>query len=131
MNCYGIGLTRIMGTVAEIHRDDHGIVWPDEIAPFKVHLLALQAKDSETSVRIAAAADKIYFDLQNKQIEVLYDDRAQMSAGEKFNDADLLGIPFRVVVSAKTLEKDGVEIKRRGSKDALLIKIGEVADYNF
>jgi prolyl-tRNA synthetase len=131
MNCYGIGLTRMMGTAAEIHRDDHGIVWPDAIAPFRVHLVALAAKDPETNARIAMSGDKIYSDLQKNKIEVLYDDRQGMSAGEKFNDADLLGMPVRIVISAKTLANDSVEIKRRDSKDASLIKMGDVAGYNF
>lgn len=131
MNCYGIGLTRLIGTVAEIHHDDHGIIWPDEIAPFRVHLIALSAKDSQVNAKIAAACDRIYLDLQKKKVEVIYDDRPALSAGEKFNDADLLGIPFRVVVSAKTLEKESVEVKRRDSKDASLIKMGEIAKFNF
>ncbi len=131
MNCYGIGLTRVMGTVAEIHRDDHGIVWPAAIAPFRVHLLALAAKDDQINAGIAAACEKIYSDLQKNKIEVIYDDRPAMSAGEKFNDADLLGVPFRIVVSAKTLEKESVEVKRRDSKDALLIKMGDIAKFNF
>jgi Prolyl-tRNA synthetase len=105
MCCYGIGLTRLLGTVAETSRDDAGIIWPETIAPFSVHLMELESKDEPANRRIKEASRRIRQDLQKNQIEVLYDDRAGKSAGEKFKDSDLLGIPNRVVVSAKTLEK--------------------------
>jgi len=128
MNCYGIGLTRMMGTIAEIRHDDKGIVWPDAVAPFRVHLLALAAKDTEVNEKIVQVSRNIYSDLQKRGIEVIYDDRQAMSDGEKFNDADLLGMPFRVVVSQRTLAQNCVEIKRRDSKDATLVKMGELAN---
>ena len=129
MNCYGIGLTRLMGTAAEISRDDAGLIWPENIAPFFAHLIVLEAKDSETDAKIRSAAGKIYEDLQKAGIGVLYDDRRQKSAGEKFGDADLIGIPRRVVVSAKTLEQDAVEVKNRGAKEATLIKVKEIDNF--
>src|SRR5262249_46492957 len=94
MGCYGIGLGRLMGTVVEALGDDKGIIWPESIAPFKVHLLSLgQGED------VIDEADKVYEAFAQKSIEVLFDDRTELSAGEKFADSDLLGIPYRAVVS--------------------------------
>ena len=116
MGCYGIGLGRAMGTVVEVHHDEKGIIWPDSVAPFAVHLISLNQNDE---------AEKIYAMLTNAGIEVLYDDR-EMSAGEKFADSDLIGIPTRVVVSGKSLEKGGVEIKRRDSQDVEIVGTEEL-----
>lgn len=129
MNCYGIGLTRLMGTAAEISRDDAGLIWPENIAPFFAHLIVLEAKDGETDAKIRSAAGKIYDDLQKAGIGVLYDDRRQKSAGEKFGDADLLGMPRRLVISEKTIAKDSVEIKKRGGKESKLVKIKEIDNF--
>lgn len=117
MGCYGIGPSRIMGTVVEVHHDDKGIVWPASIAPFKVHLLSLKQNE---------AADKIYADLVAAGIEVLYDDREDVSHGEKFADADLIGCPWRVLVSQKTLDKNSVEFKARASSESELVEISEL-----
>ena len=121
MGSYGLGPARMMGTIVEVFHDKKGIIWPEEIAPFKVHLLEVRSKKLE----VRSAADKIYTDLQDKGIEVLYDDR-EVGAGEKFADADLIGCPFRIVVSEKTLEKDCAEVKRRDSEKTELVKIGEI-----
>ena len=129
MNCYGIGLTRLMGTVAETCRDGFGIVWPESIAPFKVHLLELEAKDAQINGKIKETCQKIYADLQKKDISVLYDDRAGKSAGEKFKDADLLGMPCRMVISEKTLAKNSVELKRRGEKEARLVGLDNILKF--
>lgn len=118
MGSYGIGLGRLMGTVVEVHHDEKGIIWPGQIAPFKVHLITLDVKGNN---KIKAAGDGVYGDLQAKNIEVLYDEREGKTAGEKFADADLIGIPYRIVVSEKTLQKDCVEIKKRAGKDVKLI----------
>ena len=107
MGSYGIGLGRLMGTVVEVLSDDKGIIWPEEIAPYKVHLLSLGDKENVT-----ADANALYQKLLSEKIEVLFDDRTDVSAGEKFADADLLGIPYRVVVSERSI-KGGVEIKKR------------------
>ena len=130
MGTYGIGLTRLMGAVAEAHHDESGIIWPREIAPFDVHLIALNSTDEAVYGKVKNAADKLYFDLQKAGLEVLYDDRAEKSAGEKFKDSDLLGIPSRIVVSEKTLQKDSVEQKNRNSKDQKLILLSEVDPRN-
>ena len=117
MGCYGLGPTRTLGVLAEKFSDDRGLSWPDTIAPFRVHLISLN-QDEE--------ADKIYDQLREQGVEVLYDDRSEASAGEKFADADLIGCPIRLVVSPKTLEKEGVEYKRRDSEDSEVIGIEEV-----
>lgn len=121
MGCYGIGLGRLMATIIEVHHDQKGIIWPKEIAPFSVHLLQIENEGA-----IKKAAEKLYKDLHNRKIEVLYDDRDDKNPGEKFVDADLIGIPIRLVVSEKTLQKDCVEFKRRGEEKTKLIKIQNI-----
>jgi len=116
MGCYGIGLDRTMATIVEAHHDDKGIIWPEEVAPFKVHLISLNKVE---------VADKIYNDLVKNNIEVLYDDR-EGSAGEKFADADLIGCPYRLVVSEKTLKEDSVELKKRSEEKCELVKIDQI-----
>jgi len=119
MGSYGIGLSRLMGTVVEVSHDEKGIIWPESIAPYKVHLVSLEQNEE---------AGKIYEELQKNGVEVLYDDREGKTAGEKFADADLIGCPVRIVVSKKTLEKDSVELKLRSKKDFKLIKLSEVTN---
>ena len=114
MGCYGIGLSRLMGTIVEVYHDKAGIIWPESVAPFKVHLISL-GKNKE--------AEKIYGELAKKNIEVLYDDREGASPGEKFADADLIGIPWRLVVSEKSLVKGGVEVKKRASAKTEVLTI--------
>ncbi len=114
MGSYGIGLGRLMGTVVEVYHDKYGIIWPEEVSPFRVHLVPLGDKAQKE-------AEKLYKDLLAKGVEVLYDDRVDKTAGEKFADADLIGIPWRVVVSEKTVEKQGVEVKRRSAKEMEII----------
>jgi len=122
MGSYGIGPGRLMGTIVENHNDENGIIWPKSIAPFAVHLISLGVEAKEKS-------DDIYDAFEKAKVEVLYDDREDKTAGEKFADADLIGIPLRIVVSKKTLEKDSVEVKNRSSKDAKLIKIKDINSY--
>jgi len=116
MGCYGIGLGRLMGTIVEALSDGKGIVWPEAVAPFKVHLLSLGENEE---------AQKIYQSLTEKGIEVLYDDR-DTSAGDKFADADLIGIPYRIVVSKKSLAGGGVEIKKRNESESKIVGIEEI-----
>ncbi len=127
MGCYGIGVSRLMGIIVEICNDQKGITWPKSVAPFACHLLPILSGKKEQDEKILEQSDKIYNDLQNKVIAVLYDDRAKKSAGEKFADADLIGIPLRIVVSQKTIEKNCIEVKKRNEKDAEFVEIGEVA----
>jgi len=124
MGSYGIGLGRLMGTVVEISSDDKGIIWPVSIAPFKVHLVELTSENK--SVR--EKAEKIYDLLVKNNIEVLYDDR-EARAGEKFNDSDLIGIPMRIVISEKTLEKGEFEIKIRRDGKVLGVKEDKILDF--
>jgi len=128
MGCYGIGLGRLMGTIVEVLSDDNGIVWPEEVAPFSFHIVALGSKNEETGKKISETAEKIYDVLQKHGIEVLYDDRQEASSGEKLKDSDLIGIPKRIVVSEKTIAEDAVELKERSEKDNKLVKISEVLD---
>jgi prolyl-tRNA synthetase len=117
MGCYGIGVGRTMSAVVEKFYDEKGIIWPESVAPFRAHLLALKGAEKE--------ADAIYEDLLNSGVEVLYDDR-DASAGVKFADADLIGIPYRIVVSPKTVEQESVEMKKRELAETKLVKISEL-----
>lgn len=121
MGSYGIGPARVMGAVVELLADDLGMVWPESIAPFKIHLLALGE-----SQEVLAAATSLYQDLIKAGIEVLFDDRSGVANGEKFAEADLIGCPWRVVVSEKTLKENKVELKSRTSKEFELLEAKEI-----
>ena len=120
LGSYGIGLTRMVGVLAEVFHDEKGLMWPEEVAPYQVYLVGLSED-----------AQKVYEELQKNNIEVLYDDR-DTSAGQKFADADLLGIPVRLVVSAKTRSASSgqaegkVEWKKRDSDETSLLAVDEV-----
>ncbi len=118
MGCYGLGISRLMGAIVEISNDEKGIIWPVSVAPFSIHLILLEDG-------IKKKADEIYAILQKSGFEVLYDDRIDKTAGEKFNDCDLMGIPLRMVVSKKTGE-DTIEIRGRKDKKIRLVKIKEL-----
>jgi len=122
MGCYGIGLGRVMGAIVEASHDDKGIIWPKSVAPFLVHLIGV-----ENNPKIKRTAQKLYTDLQEQNIEVLYDDRENKTAGEKFGESDLLGIPYRLVISERTLKENSVEIKERASEKLKLVKIKDIA----
>ena len=123
MGCYGIGLGRLLAAVIEQSHDDKGIIWPGSIAPYQVHLCSLSVGQSE----VRSISDDIYNGLQEKGIDVLYDDRND-SAGIKFNDADLRGIPLRLTVSQRTLKQQSIELKWRVEKDSRLIGIEDVVN---
>ncbi len=120
MGCYGIGISRLVGMLAEYFADEKGLVWPEEIAPFKVVIARLGEEDA-----VAQAADDLYAELRKAGVEVLYDDR-DVRPGEKFADADLMGLPYRVVVSAKTLEKGSFEVKARTASEASFVSHEDV-----
>ncbi len=124
MGCYGIGLGRLMGTVVEVLSDEKGIVWPVSIAPFKVHLIELQSAKAE----VKKTAEKLYAELAKAGVEVLYDDR-DARAGDKFNDSDLIGIPLRIVVSEKGIEKGEFEIKERKDGNISILKEKEILGF--
>lgn len=129
MGCYGLGPSRIMATIVEVFHDAKGIIWPPSVAPFDVHLLALESRKEKIREKIEKFSEKLYQDLQKEGIEVLYDDREQKSPGEKFAEADLIGIPWRIVVSEKTLKKDSFEVKRRSEEKIKLIKIKQLPKF--
>jgi len=120
LGSYGIGISRLLGTIVEVFHDDRGIIWPESVAPFKVHLIGLDLKE-ET---IKSKVEHVYKALQEKGIEVLYDDREDTGAGAKFADADLIGIPHRIVVSKRTDEN--VEYKKRSEKEASLLPLDKL-----
>lgn len=114
---YGIGVTRVMGVLVEKFSDEKGIVWPENIAPFKVYLASLDSQGE-----VAEISEKLHKDLQAADIKVLFDDR-DARAGEKFADADLLGLPYRIVVSKKSLDSGGVEFKSRTDDKSEILSI--------
>lgn len=119
LGSYGIGISRAMATIVEVASDDRGIIWPEEVSPFQVHLINLG------DGKVRAQADKIFEKLEKNGVEVLYDDREE-SAGVKLSDADLLGMTQRWVVSEKTLKENSVEVKKRSSKDSKLKKLSQI-----
>ena len=123
MGSYGIGPGRAMGTVVETLSDDKGLVWPVELAPFKVHLIQIGDKDD-----VKKAAENLYEELQKADIEVLFDDR-DLRPGEKFADSDLFGIPLRIIVSEKTLMASEYEVKERASGKVSMKKEVDICDF--
>lgn len=121
MGCYGIGNTRMVGTIVEASHDEKGIIWPLGVAPYTVSLVVLAGKDES----VMARAEELYRQMQGSGIEVLFDDRDE-SPGKKFTDADLIGLPVRIVVSGRSLEKGGVEWKLRDKSDADIVSLDEV-----
>jgi len=123
MGCYGIGLGRLMAAIVEINHDQKGIIWPGAVAPFQVHLIGISGKNGKEAEKVKKRAEEIFQNLQKNEIEVLYDDREEKTPGEKFVEADLIGIPIRVVVSERTLSENSLEIKKRNEKGEKLEKI--------
>jgi len=125
MGSYGIGVARLMGTIVEVLSDDKGIIWPKEVSPFHVHLISLGENEK---------AEELYEKLKSEKIEVLLDDR-EANAGEKFADSDLIGISLRVVVSKRSLEEGGYEIKFRKEEKGKIVNtedlLREIKDYVF
>lgn len=120
MGCYGIGIGRTMATIVEKYNDEKGMIWPEIIAPFQIHLVGLNLNETEVKEK----AHEIYKKLKKQNVEILFDDREEATAGEKFADADLIGIPHRIVISKRTGDK--VEYRRRGQQDNQLLSFEEV-----
>ena len=120
MGCYGIGPSRIMGSLVEIFSDENGIMWPKSVTPYQVHMISLGNDENVTK-----EAEKLYDDFKKAGITVLFDDRDER-AGAKFKDADLIGIPLRLVVSSRTLEKGEVEWKERNKSDSENVSLNDV-----
>jgi prolyl-tRNA synthetase len=118
MGCYGIGLGRLLAAAIEHYHDDKGIIWPLSVAPYHIYLCPLYREGT----KVAEIAEKVYNELEAAGLEVLFDDREE-SPGVKFNDADLLGIPLRVTLSPRTLEKNSAEVKWRAEKEAQLLPL--------
>ncbi len=125
MGCYGIGIGRTLQAVIEEHHDDLGIKWPVSIAPFHVEILSLNMSDEE----IRKYSDKLYNQFLNKEVEVLIDDRIDVSAGVKFNDADLIGVPLQIIIGKKFKENDMIEVKVRETGKKILIEKEKITTF--
>lgn len=119
MGCYGIGVGRTMAAIVEKYNDQKGITWPESSSPFRIHLIALNGAEDETN--------KLYEEMIKRDIEVLYDDRDK-TAGDKFADADLIGLPIRILVSKKTLQQESCELKKRTESETKIIPLSSVLD---
>jgi len=125
MGSYGIGITRLAGVLVEKFADEAGIVWPESVAPYRVHLVGLTGEDPE----VRDYTEGIYTALHNRGVPVLYDDR-DLRPGEKFTDSDLIGIPYRVVVSKKTKAEGAFEVVTRASGETRFVSEAELyADF--
>lgn len=122
MGCYGFGPSRTMGAIVEVSHDSKGIIWPSQIAPYQIHLVGLDLFDE----KIKNQAENIYQKLLNKNVEVLFDDRLDISAGIKFADSDLIGIPTRLVISKRSLENGGIESKKRNQDKSEIISFDSI-----
>ena len=123
MGCYGIGVGRLAASICEARHDDYGPIWPLAIAPWQVHICCVRADDAE----VKALGDKLYEDMQRAGIEVIYDDRA-VSAGVMFSDADLLGVPYRIIVSPRNLKDGCCELVSRDKTLSRKIRPDEVLE---
>jgi len=112
MGCYGIGITRVFAAIIEEHHDDYGPIFPITVAPFEIHICPLKYKNDS---KVTAVADELYENLKNSGIQVLLDD-SQDKPGSQFANADLIGVPIRVIISTKGLEKSHIEIKFRDKR---------------
>ncbi|OGL61907.1 hypothetical protein A3C09_02885 [Candidatus Uhrbacteria bacterium RIFCSPHIGHO2_02_FULL_47_44] len=128
MGCYGIGTSRLVGAIVEACHDEKGMIWPKSVAPFQVHLVTLNSKDDAVRENIMGTADDLVRDLEAQGVEVLWDDREDVSPGAKFADADLIGAPLRVIVSEKSLKEESVEWKERAGTESRLVKLADVLE---
>ncbi|MCU0667332.1 MAG: proline--tRNA ligase [Patescibacteria group bacterium] len=123
MGCYGIGVSRLMGVLAEHFADEKGLVWPEAVAPYRVYIV--QIGDNQ---EVTGAASDLYEILNKSNVEVLWDDRPKARPGEKFADADLYGIPYRIVVSSKTIDSGEYEVKKRTSSELLMLTKDQIVN---
>ena len=124
MGCYGIGVGRLLAAAIEQNNDDRGIVFPHPIAPYQAHLVGLNLSNEE----VAGAGERLYEELNAAGIETLYDDRPDAAAGVKFNDADLIGLPVRLVISPRNLNNGVVEVRGRTDEEAQTVPIAEIME---
>lgn len=125
MGSYGIGVGRTMATIVETHHDEEGIIWPETVAPYQIYFINLGKRETGNEKR----GEEVYKRLQEGSLEVLYDDRKDVSAGEKFADADLLGIPQRVVLSEKTLQEGQAEVKNRATGEITILPLSGLLEF--
>jgi prolyl-tRNA synthetase len=152
MGCYGIGTTRCMGVIAEIYSDELGLKWPESVAPFQFHIVSAACKNSELNDKILKISEEIYSgeyriikkdnqikiikpgnlielsefmlqDFQSMSGEFLWDDRENISIGAKLKDADLIGCPWQIIITEKSLEKGGIEVKNRETCESFVVQI--------
>ncbi len=122
MGSYGIGIGRCMALIVETHHDKKGMIWPEIVAPYKYHLVGLDLHDQ----KVKEKAEKVYKMLKDAGVEMLYDNREDISPGEKFADADLIGCPYRLVISSRTVEKSKIELKKRNEKETKLVGLEDL-----
>lgn len=125
MGCYGIGIGRLAASVCEAKHDDYGPIWPISIAPWEVHICCIRPDDEETK----KAADTLYEELKKRRVEVIYDDREGIRGGQMFADADLLGVPIRVIVSPRNLKNNKIEIATRNKAVNTVVDISDSLEY--
>lgn len=125
MGCYGIGIGRLAASVCEAHHDEYGPVFPITIAPWEVHICCIRPDDEETKIE----ADRLYEELTKQKVEVLYDDREGVRGGQMFADADLIGVPIRVIVSPRTVKEDKIEVTTRDKTLQEMVEISESLAY--
>lgn len=125
MGCFGIGVTRLMGVVAEALSDEKGLVWPKSLAPYSFHVLPILGKDAAMNEKILAETERAVAALDRINHGVLYDDRTDLSTGARLADADLMGIPTRVIISEKTLAQNSIEVKQRTNDTTHIISLDE------
>ena len=123
MGCYGIGVGRLAASICEAHHDEYGPIWPLSVAPWEIHLCAVRADDEA----VKTAADHLYQTLLDRGADILYDDR-RVSAGVMFSDADLLGVPFRVIVSPRNIKQGVVEIVSRDKSFSIQVPMDAAAE---
>ncbi|HEU0051496.1 MAG TPA: proline--tRNA ligase [Patescibacteria group bacterium] len=128
MACFGIGTTRLVGAIVEASHDEKGIIWPKTVAPHQVYLISLKAKSADAQERVSQTSNDLYDQLKKSGVDVLWDDRLDVSPGEKFADADLIGVPIRLVVSEKTLKEESVEWKWRHDSETRLVSIQDIIE---
>ncbi len=126
MGCYGIGISRIVAAIIEQSNDDKGILWPKNVAPFEIAILPIYNKDNKKLIDDAGLV--IYEKLRSLGRDVLYDDR-DIRPGNKFADSELLGVPFRLVISEKLLNQSTIEIKERKSDEVFLIPMNDLEEF--
>ena len=124
MGCYGIGVSRVLAAAIEQNHDENGIIFPAPIAPYQVYLVGLNMSDES----VVAAAAELYDRLWAAGVETLFDDRTDAAAGVKFNDADLIGLPVRLVVSPRNLRQGMVEVRRRTGVGSQMVALDSVVE---